>query len=71
MVLLDQPIGLILVKIIMNNVNFDYMIRNVFYRAPTWTIEQRNMVGARIKITWEEQLVDPPNESIYMCFTYL
>ena len=31
-------------------------------RAPTWTIEQWNMVGARIKILWEEQLVDPPNE---------
>ena len=23
-----------------------------------------NMVGARIKIMWEEQLVDPPNEYI-------
>ena len=34
-------------------------------RAPTRTIEQRNMVGARIKIMWEEQLVDPTNE--YNC----
>ena len=29
-------------------------------RAPTQTIEERNMVGVRIKITWEEQLADPP-----------
>ena len=29
-------------------------------RAPTRTIEQRNKVGARIKIMSEEQLVDPP-----------
>ena len=33
-------------------------------RAPTRTIEQWNMVGSRIKIMWEEQLVDPPNEYI-------
>ena len=33
-------------------------------RAPTRTIEQWNMVGARIKILWAEQLVDPPNEYI-------
>ena len=33
-------------------------------RAPTQTIEQRNMVGARIKIVWEKQLVDPPNKYI-------
>ena len=31
-------------------------------RAPTSAVEQSNMVDARIKITWEEQLVDPPNE---------
>ena len=28
-------------------------------RAPTQTIEERNMVCARIKIMWEEQLADP------------
>ena len=27
-------------------------------------LTQWNMVGARIKIMWEEQLVDPPNEYI-------
>ena len=27
--------------------------------APTRTIEQRNMFVARVKIMWEEQLVDP------------
>ena len=31
-------------------------------RVPTRTIEQWNIVGARINIMWEEQLVDPPNE---------
>ena len=29
---------------------------------PTRTIEQWNMVGARININWEEQLLDPPIE---------
>ena len=33
-------------------------------RVPTGTVEQWNMVGARIKIMWEEQLVDPPYEYI-------
>ena len=33
-------------------------------RVPTGTIKQWNMVGSRIKIMWEEQLVDPPNEYI-------
>ena len=28
--------------------------------VPTRAIEQRNIVGAMIKIMWEEQLVDPP-----------
>ena len=31
-------------------------------KAPTRAIEQWNLVGARMKIMWEEQLVDPPNE---------
>ena len=34
-------------------------------RAPTWTIEQWNMVVTRIKIVLEEQLVDPPNEYFF------
>ena len=33
-------------------------------RAPKRTIEQRNMVGTRIKILWEEQLADPPSDYI-------
>ena len=33
-------------------------------RAPTRTIEQWKMVGARIYNMWEEQLVDPPIECI-------
>ena len=33
-------------------------------RVPTCTIELWNMVGAIIKIMWEEQPVDPPNEYI-------
>ena len=33
-------------------------------KVPTRTIEQRHMVGARIKIMWEEQLVDPPTDYI-------
>ena len=28
--------------------------------APMRTTEQRSMFGARMKIIWEEQLVDPP-----------
>ena len=27
-----------------------------------WTVEEWNMVGARIKIMWEEQLFDPPTD---------
>ena len=34
--------------------------RNI--RALTITIEQRTLFETRIKIIWEEQLVDPPNE---------
>ena len=33
-------------------------------RAPTRTMEQRIMVGARMWIMWEEQLVDPPTDYI-------
>ena len=33
-------------------------------RAPTQTIKERNMIGARIKIMWEEQLADPPIDYI-------
>ena len=33
-------------------------------RTPIWTIEQYNTVCTRIKIMWEEQLLDPPNEYI-------
>ena len=40
-------------------------------RAPTRTIEQWNLVGAKIMIMWEEQLVDPPNEFIdeWLCMS--
>ena len=30
----------------------------------TWTMLWLPLVGARIKIMWEEQLVDPPKEYI-------
>ena len=33
-------------------------------RAPTRSIEQRNLVGARTKVMWEEQLVNPPTDYI-------
>ena len=32
--------------------------KNNQVKGPLW--EQRKMFGARIKITWEKQLVDPP-----------
>ena len=32
--------------------------------VPMRTMEQRDMFGARIKIMWEEQLVDPPIDYI-------
>ena len=32
--------------------------RTMKVKRPLW--EQRNMFGARIKIMWDEQLVDPP-----------
>ena len=32
--------------------------------APMRTTEQRSMFGARMKIMWEEQLVDPPIDYI-------
>ena len=34
-------------------------------------VKQRNMFGARMKIVWEEQLVDPQNDFIIVLCHYI
>ena len=40
----------------------DWFIKSKTKIIILWAIEQWNMVGARIKIMWEEQIVDLLNE---------
>ena len=39
--------------------------------APGRTTEHRSMFGARMKIMWEEQLVDPPVDYITLVISIL
>ena len=52
-----------LVKILYNyGLNEKDAKRTMKVQKPSW--EQRNLIGTRIKIMWEEQLVDPPIDYI-------
>ena len=70
--LTNKNMGLCLYMVIWG---LEYCICLITIKGRQHEHEQWNMVGARIKILWEEQLFNPPNEYIHfgslLRFTHL